>query len=339
MYDQIEQQLKEQETASQKSATPNPGEKPVTDKTVTDDSEKEKDVQNNGQSNASNADPEGSVQNNGQNSVQNTGQSDNTSSDEPSGEKEWYEVDDEPKKDPVKPNVTETPVEDEDEDIKLLKEFKKSGKSLRDFVKEFDVPDYATLDEVKIVEIGLKEIEGFEGEDYNAAVEEFNALPIFQRKRLVEEYRNTLVSRNEDKLKRLTSAPTQQKVEAQKTLVRFEAEVDSLAKQLSGKEIYGLTVTDEMSSKIKSYLTKEISLNRQDGSIDADLLADFALWKLYGKDIVRTNVTKAKNSGRKEVLEVTTNPSSGKGPSNMSRGQQGLGVDDAFNSWLSTKKR
>jgi hypothetical protein len=137
----------------------------------------------------------------------------------------------------------------------------------------------------------------------------------------------------------LTSAPTQQKVEAQKTLVRFEAEVDSLAKQLSGKEIYGLTVTDEMSSKIKSYLTKEISLNRQDGSIDADLLADFALWKLYGKDIVRTNVTKAKNSGRKEVLEVTTNPSSGKGPSNMSRGQQGLGVDDAFNSWLSTKKR
>jgi len=80
-------------------------------------------------------------------------------------------------------------------------------------------------------------------------------------------------------------------------------------------------------------------LNRKDGSIDADLLAEFALWKLYGKDIVRTNVTKAKNSGRREVLEATTNPSSGRGPSNNNNGFQGVTVDDAFGSYLNAKKR
>jgi predicted lactoylglutathione lyase len=322
MYEQIEQQLKEQETA--KNTAPGtteqkPVETPVENKPVEEQKPAEQTPQN----------------------VEVTPQKIEVPEDDQNGEEiPWYEKEEaaaSETKTEVKPKVEESV--EEDEDIKLLREFKKSGKTLRDFVKELDVPDFATMDEASIVEIGLKELEGFTGDDYAAAVEEFNQMSLFQKKKLVSDYRNTLIAQNEEKLKQLTSAPAKQKQEVQQTLTRFEAEIGSIAKDMSGKEVYGLKVTDEMSTKIQSYLTKEISLNRKDGSIDADLLAEFALWKLYGKDIVRTNVTKAKNSGRREVLEATTNPSSGRGPSNNNNGFQGVTVDDAFGSYLNAKKR
>ena len=322
MYEQIEQQLKEQETAKNTAAgttEQKPVETPVENKPAEEQKPAEQTPQN----------------------VEATPQK----TEAPAGEQTeeeipWYEKEEaaaSETKIEVKPKVEESV--EEDEDIKLLREFKKSGKTLRDFVKELDVPDFATMDEASIVEIGLKELEGFTGDDYAAAVEEFNQMSLFQKKKLVSDYRNTLIAQNEEKLKQLTSGPSKQKEETQKTLTRFETEIGSIAKDMSGKEVYGLKVTDEMSSKIQSYLTKEISLNRKDGSIDADLLAEFALWKLYGKDIVRTNVTKAKNSGRREVLEATTNPSSGRGPSNNNNGFQGVTVDDAFGSYLNAKKR
>jgi len=237
--------------------------------------------------------------------------------------------------------TTETPkvqVEDEDEDIQLLREFKKSGKTLKDFVSEFNLPDYSTIDDATIVELGLKQLEGFDGDDYAQAVEEFNGMSLFQRKKLIQEYRNTFLQQSESKLKQLTKKNAVQEDKYRETVERFESEVDTLAKEISGKEVYGLKVTDEMSTKIKNFLKKEISLNRADGSLDTELMADFALWRLYGKDIVRTNVTAAKNAGRKEMLMATTNPSSGKGPSNATGGFKATNADDAFNAYLTAKK-
>lgn len=322
MYEQIEQQLKEQELAKT-NATGTTEQKPVETPVENKPAEEVKPAEQTPQN------------------VETAPQKTEVPAEEQTEEEiPWYEKEEaaaSETKEEAKPKVEESV--EEDEDIKLLREFKKSGKTLKEFVKEFDVPDYDTMDEASIVEIGLKELEGFTGDDYTAAVEEFNQMSLFQKKKLVSEYRNALIAQNEEKLKQLTSAPSKQKEQAQQTLTRFEAEINSIAKDMSGKEVYGLKVTDEMSSKIQSYLTKEISLNRKDGSIDADLMAEFALWKLYGKDIVRTNVTRAKNSGRREVLEATTNPSSGRGPSNNSNGFQGVTVDDAFGSYLNAKKR
>lgn len=239
--------------------------------------------------------------------------------------------------DSAKPIETQE-VQDEDEDIQLLREFKKSGKTLKDFVSEFNLPDYNTLDDASIVELGLKQLEGFDGDDYAQAVEEFNGMSLFQRKKLIQEYRNTFLQQSESKLKQLTKKNAVQEDKYRQTVERFESEVDQLAKEISGKEVYGLKVTDEMSAKIKNFLKKEISLNRADGSLDTELMADFALWRLYGKDIVRTNVTAAKNAGRKEMLMATTNPSSGKGPSNATGGFKATNADDAFNAYLTAKK-
>jgi hypothetical protein len=253
----------------------------------------------------------------------------------------WYEKTEEPPAaKPVDPKpVDPAPVVDEDEDIKLLKEFKKSGKTLKDFVSEMNVPDYATMDDATIVELGLQKLEGFTGDDYASAVEEFNQMSLFQRKKLVQEYRNSFIQQSEQKLKQLTQVSATNNDKFKQTVQRFETEVDQIANEITGKEMYGFKVTDEMSTKIKTFLKKEIALNRADGSIDAELMADFALWRLYGKDIVRANVTAAKNAGRKEMLIATTNPSSGGGPSNSSAGMKSTGPDDAFTAYLNAKKR
>lgn len=254
----------------------------------------------------------------------------------------WYERNDDQNSAAPKPNdppADPAPVVDEDEDIKMLKEFKKSGKTLKDFINEMNVPDYASMDDATIVEMGLQQLEGFTGDDYASAVEEFNQMSLFQRKKLVQEYRNTFLQQSEAKLKQLTQEPAKKNEHIQQTVQRFEAEVDQIAQEISGKEMYGFKVTDEMSTKISNFLKKEISLNRADGSIDAELMADFALWRLYGKDIVRANVTAAKNAGRKEMLIATTNPSSGAGSSNANPGMKSTGANDAFDAYLNAKKR
>ena len=256
-----------------------------------------------------------------------------------SDEKPWYESDGQDQSVPQAATVLTPAAEEEDEEIRLFKEYKKSGKTLKEFVKEFDLTDYNALSDAEIIQKGLKELENFEGDEYEAAVEEVAQMSLFQKKKLIQEYRSAFVAQNEEKLKQLSSVPEKQQAQTTVVANRFETEIESFAKAISGKELYGLKVTDEMSTKIKDYLTKEINFNRKDGSLDVELLADFAMWRLYGKDIVRTNVTKAKNDGRKEMLIATTNPSTGSGPSNLSNSFASNGAADAFGDYLNAKKR
>ncbi len=228
-------------------------------------------------------------------------------------------------------------MEEEDEDVKLLREFKKSGKSLRDFINEVDVPDYKSMSDTDIIKKAFEELENMNTEELAEAMDELSALTLFQRKKLAQDYRNQFLQVSDEKLKRLSSTLKPQEDRSKEVLSRFQTELDQTLKQVSGKEVYGLKVTDEMSNRIKNYLSKEIKMNRADGSIDVDLFVDFATWRLYGKDIVRTNVTKAKNDGRKELLIATTNPSSGSGPSNMSGAMKSNALDDAFSGYIKNK--
>lgn len=258
-------------------------------------------------------------------------------------QKEWYDLEDDAQKEAVTPEPVvaepepEVVMEEEDEDVKLLREFKKSGKSLRDFITEVDVPDYKSMSDADIIKKAFEELENMNTEELSEAMDELSSLTLFQRKKLAQDYRNQFLLQSDEKLKRLSSTLKPQEDQTKEVLSRFQTELDQTLKQVSGKEVYGLKVTDEMSNRIKNYLSKEIKMNRADGSIDVDLFVDFATWRLYGKDIVRTNVTKAKNDGRKELLIATTNPSSGSGPSNMSGAMKSNALDDAFSGYIKNK--
>jgi hypothetical protein len=259
--------------------------------------------------------------------------------------KEWYEEEESPKpSDTTNDTPNPTPAsepkteEEEDEDIKLIKDYKKQGKSLKDFVKEYNVVDYNSMDDKKIIELGLKELEGFSGEELEDAQNEIESMSLFQRKKLIQEYRGKFDQVNQEKLKQLNSVNTTQKEQTDRMMQRFNTELEETVKTIENQERYGIKVTDEMSKSLRKYVAEEMSFQRPDGSLDVEALLDVAIWRKYGRDIVRANVTKAKNEGREEILRQTTNPSTGMNPSNSSAGLSGNGVEDAYSQYLKSKR-
>jgi len=257
----------------------------------------------------------------------------------PSVTKEWYEEETTTVTDQITDSVTQKndTLEFDDEDIKLIKEYKKQGKTLRDFVNDYKVVDYNALDDSKVIELALRDLENFSAEDAEQAKDEIDQMPLFQRKKLIQEYRSQFNQINEGKLKELTSSNS--KVAEQQDLVmnRFQTELEQTASSITDSEKYGIKITDEMSKEIKRYIAEDMNLQRKDGSFDVDLMVDFALWRKYGKDIVKANVTRAKNEGREEILKATLNPSAGLTSSNQNPGFSSNGVEDAFSQYLKNK--
>ena len=258
--------------------------------------------------------------------------------------KAWYEDEEEETQQTQQTQQTtqqeqpQQPQIEEDEDIKLIKEYKKQGKSLKDFVKDYNVVDYNSIDDNKILELGLKELEGFSGDDFEDAKGEVESMTLFQKKKLVQEYRAKFNQANEEKLKKLSYVDPKFE-EAQKQMIeRFNKDLESSVNSITNQDRYGLKVTDEMSKNIKKFVAEEMNFTKPDGSVDVETLLDVALWLKYGKELVRANVTRAKNEGREEILRQTTNPSTGTGSSNMSAGFSNDNLSDAFTQYLNNKK-
>jgi hypothetical protein len=253
--------------------------------------------------------------------------------------KAWYEADEPASAEPAsnEPPSPQTLAEEEDEDIVLIKEFKKQGKTLKDFVEQYKVEDVSKYTDTQIIEKALKEFEGFEGDEFDQAMSEVETMPLFQKKKLIQEYRAKYNEMNQEKLKQLSSSSNKTSEKQVELMNRFQTELSQTAEALKGQEKYGLKITDEMSSRINKFISDEISLTRKDGSMDVDFLVDVAMWRLYGKDVVKANVTKAKNEGREEMLRATTNPSTGMPNSNTSPSFSGNDAEDAFNAYLNKK--
>lgn len=246
-------------------------------------------------------------------------------------EKEWWEKDNETVVD-NKPQVEEKPVIDMDDDLKLILEYKKSGKTLADFVKEYQVEDINSWDDATLVKQGLKEFMNLSDEELEQATYDYENASIIQKKQWAETFKQRFAEKNENKLKQLTSS-NQQSAEMQKAIAdKYNADLDQYSKSIANKEVYGLKVTDEMSSELKRYINEEFSLQKPDGSFDIEKVYSIALWMKYGKDLVKANVTKARNEGKEQVIREVSNPSK-----NMTAGGRSVGsgleaAQEAFNT-------
>ncbi|NBP67670.1 MAG: hypothetical protein EBR30_07445 [Cytophagia bacterium] len=250
--------------------------------------------------------------------------------------KEWW--DDDPK--PAEPKATEAKKETQtqetslelDEDLKLLLEYKKSGKTLSDFVKEYQVEDVKSWSDDKIVKEGLKEFMQLSEEEYEQAISEFESASIFQKKQWAESFKQKFEEKNSDKLKQLMSS-NQQSEEYQKAVAaKYNEEIENFSQSIVNKELYGLKITDEMSKDLRNFIDNEFRLTKEDGSFDIEKIYSVAVWLKYGKDLVKANITKAKNEGREQVIKEVTNPSK-----NMTGGGRAVGsgleaVQEAFNT-------
>ena len=253
----------------------------------------------------------------------------------PAAEKQWWEEDNTPTTPnaPVAENKTEEkPQFDLDDDLKLILEYKKSGKTLADFVKEYKVQDYSTWSEDKLVEEGLKEFMNLSEEEFEQAKMEWDSASIFQKKQWAESFKQKFEEKNNSKLKELTQSNSQAEEYQKAISAKYNAELDAFSNEVVGKELYGLKITDEMSKDLKNFIDKEFTLQNEDGSFDIAKMYSIGLWLKYGKDLVKANITKAKNEGREQVIKEVTNPSK-----NMTGGSSVVGsgleaAQDAFNS-------
>lgn len=233
--------------------------------------------------------------------------------------------------------TTETKAEEKpqielDEDLKLILEYKKSGKTLADFVKDYKVEDFSSWSEDKIVEQGLKEFMNLSEDEMEQAKMEWDSASIFQKKQWAETFKQKFEERNNNKLKELTKSNSQAEEYQKAVSAKYNAELDQFSKEVVGKELYGLKITDEMSNDLRNFIDKEFTLQNEDGSFDIAKMYSIGLWLKYGKDMVKANITKAKNEGREQVIKEVSNPSK-----NMTGGSSVVGsgleaAQDAFNS-------
>jgi len=227
--------------------------------------------------------------------------------------KEWWEAD-EPAPADSKPTDKVEPQQpqaqpDLDEDLKLLMDYKKSGKTLKDFVNDYKVDDISTWSEEQVVKNGIKEFMGLQGEELEQAIYEYDNASIFQKKQWAESFKQQYNQKNQDKLKQLTSSNDKFAEQEQAVAQKYNAELESFSQQVVGQELYGMKITDEMSKDLKSFIDKEFTLQRPDGSFDVEKMYSIGLWLKYGKDLMRANITKAKNEGRDQIIKEVTNPS------------------------------
>jgi len=161
----------------------------------------------------------------------------------------------------------------------------------------------------KIVEEGLKNFMKLSEEEFEQALYDYKNSSLFQKKQLVENFREKFQKKNEDKLKQLTQSNTEADLKARAIVEKYHTDLEEFSTNLANKELYGLKITDEMSKNLKNYLEKEFSMTRKDGSIDVEKMYSVALWLNYGADLVKANITKAKNEGKEQVIKEVTNPS------------------------------
>jgi hypothetical protein len=248
-------------------------------------------------------------------------------------EKEWW--DKEGPTPPVDPKSTNEPKEtqaDLDEDLQLLREYKKSGKTLADFVKEYQVSDVQSMTDEQLVKEGLREFMQLSEDEYEQAFSEFESSSFFQKKQWAESFKQKFEEKNSTKLKQLMGS-NQQAADYQKAIAaKYNEEIESFSNGIVNKELYGLKITDEMSKDLRNYIDNEFRLTKEDGSFDIEKIYSVAVWMKYGKDLVKANITKAKNEGREQVIKEVTNPSK-----NMTGGGRSVGsgleaAQEAFNT-------
>jgi len=259
------------------------------------------------------------------------------SADQNAPQKDWWEDEDsDVQTAPKSEKRAEEPVvekqESLDPDLELLMEYKKSGKSLADFVKEYSVEDYKSWGEDKLVKEGLKEFYGITEEDMDSAFYEFQNSSIFQKKQLLEGFMQKFEEKNANKLKELTSTNTQQQEQAKAVYEKYNQELSDYGQQVANKELYGLKITDEMSKNLIKYINDEFTLTRQDGTFDIEKVYSVALWLKHGKDLVKANITKAKNEGREQVIREVSNPSKNNTYGGRSVGSGLEAAQEAFNA-------
>lgn len=225
--------------------------------------------------------------------------------------KPWYETQEAPVAQTTTTTTTQAVPEVEiDPELKLIQEWKKAGKSLADFVKEYQPVDYNTMSPEQIYKMGLNDLGVTGEEDVSTAMAEFETMPTLQRAQLIAGLREKYNSTGQERLKQLLAPVEATNAKTQQIIESYNNEVQKIGDSWTNKNVYGVTVTAEMAQGIATAIkNNEFGFQNNDGTFNVEKMAEAMFVIKHLPTIVKVNVAQAKTEGKKEVLAAVTNPS------------------------------
>lgn len=251
-------------------------------------------------------------------------------------EPEWFENDEKlgitTQSTPEQPAAPDYSYLKDDPDFELFLAYKQSGKGLRDLVSELQVQDPSKMTDEQLLNVLFDE-HSLTPEEREQELDNFSAKSILEKKQFLNQVRATVEQKNQEKMKGLRDSNQGNVTQQMQVAQKFESDVKTIASNIKGQSLFGVQITDEMSNDL---IQEAMNFNvvRKDGSLDAEMIAEMVFVRKYLKDIVKTNITKAKNQGKKEVINEITNPSpesQGTPPTTSNS------VENALNEYVSSK--
>lgn len=227
--------------------------------------------------------------------------------------------------------------------VAAIIEAKKAGKDVLSVIEELKPIDYTSMSEDQLIKIKFERL-GLKDEELKDAVEDFMSNPKWKR---LEELKNMRTSLESEQNERLKGYRSSVKVNAEKqnqVFQKYEQELNGFSTNLVGKEINGITITKEIADSVKSTAQTSFfkSLFNEDGTWNAERIFNLSLLDTQIKKIVKTNVDRARNRGKGEVLDSITRPDANitttRKPQENGEAQKHKEYESAQNSFFSNGK-
>lgn len=204
--------------------------------------------------------------------------------------------------------------------IEALSEFIKSGhEDITEFAKQVGGVDPTTLTIEDLYRMqGVDE--GFEGEELEDAIAEemdsFNSLTPMQKRAKEKELRSLYKSSTDERLKNFSASIKEKNAAEQSKYMEMETaantELNEITEKMKGQKWKSILVDETMISQIKQVVpTLAVALGKFDDNknfvgFDIKEGIDMAMWKLYGKQLLKSTFDIGRTSGFDEAMKERT---------------------------------
>lgn len=193
---------------------------------------------------------------------------------------------------------------EENQFIKNIIDTHLSGGDVKALLKDVDSVDPKSLDEKALFELTLPK--GLSEDDKEIAYEKFSDLHDSTKAQIVEAKRNELIKRQEEISKSLSDNPVE------RTKQSFQKAMDNIhsaVKDLNGKEVEGVGISDKLAAEIFTTATRLLRANQNNDNFDEKQSFKDAITLVTAPYIKEAAIRAGIEKGKVEAINEFHNPS------------------------------
>lgn len=213
--------------------------------------------------------------------------------------------------------------------VSAFAEFVKSGNTdVNEFAKQVGALSVGELDVEAMYRMRAQEM-GFEGEELEDAVleqlDKFNSMTRLERKDEENKLRSTYKSQSAERLKSFTERMANERSTEQQRVAKIvesaEVELDEVLNKMAGQRWKSLVLDESMVKNIREAIPAFAPLmgkfDEQQKLVGFDVKdgIEMAIWKLYGKQLLKSTFDIGRTSGFDEAMKERIRPTATPGTS------------------------